>query len=87
MLPRMALPIVVTVRVAPPPLEFGGGRGLLLRRIDVVWPCHDSASEFADTEPTKSPYLIVLLLVYQHPPVWWPQLLLCFQRSILVPRT
>jgi hypothetical protein len=63
----MVLPIVVTVCVVPPPLEFGEDRGLLLRRIDVVWPCHDSASEFADTGLTESPYSIVLLLVYQHP--------------------
>jgi hypothetical protein len=40
---------VATVYVVPPPLEFGGGRGLPLQRIDAVWPCHDSASEFADT--------------------------------------
>jgi hypothetical protein len=65
----MALLIVVTVCAIPPPLEFGGGRDLLLRRIDVVWPCHGSASEFADTGLTESPYSTVLLLVYQHPPV------------------
>jgi hypothetical protein len=53
----------------PSPVKFGGGRDLPLRRINVVWPCHDSASEFADTGLTESLYSIVLLLVYQHLPV------------------
>jgi hypothetical protein len=65
----MVLPIEATVCAVPPPLEFGGGRGLPLRRIDAVWPCHDSASEFADIEPTESPYSIVLLIVYRRLPV------------------
>jgi hypothetical protein len=65
----MALPIVAAICVVPPLLEFGGGRDLPLRRIDVVWPYHDSALEFADTGLTESPYSIILLLVYQHPPV------------------
>jgi hypothetical protein len=66
---RMVIPIVVIICAVPPPLEFGGGRGLPLRRIDVVWPCHDSVSEFANTGLTESLYSIVPLLVHQHPPV------------------
>jgi hypothetical protein len=65
----MALPIAATICVVPPPLEFGGGRDLSLRRIDAVWLYHDSASEFADTGLTESLYSIVLLLVHQHHPV------------------
>jgi hypothetical protein len=64
----MVLPIVATVYAIPRPLEFDGGRGLPLQRIDVVWPCHDSASEFADTGSTESPYSTVLLLVHRHLP-------------------
>jgi hypothetical protein len=64
----MVLPIEVTIYVVPPPLEFGGGRDLQLRRIDVVWPYHDSALEFVDTVLIESPYLVTLLRVHQHPP-------------------
>jgi hypothetical protein len=64
----MALPIVATICVVPPPLEFGRGRDLPLRRIDAVWPYHDSALEFANTGLTESPYSTVPLLVYQHLP-------------------
>jgi hypothetical protein len=65
----MALTIVATICAILLPLEFGGGQDLPLRRIDVVWPYHDSASEFAGTWLTESLYSIVLLPVYQHPPV------------------
>jgi hypothetical protein len=63
----MVLTIEVTICAIPPPLEFGGGRDLPLRRIDVVWPYHDSASEFADTVLIESPYSLALLRVHQHP--------------------
>jgi hypothetical protein len=59
----MVLPIVATTCAVLPPLEFGGGQDLPPRRIDVVWPYHDSASEFAGTWLTESLYSIVLLLV------------------------
>jgi hypothetical protein len=65
---RMVLPIEVTIYVVPPPLEFGGGRDLPLRRINAVWPYHDSASEFAGTVLIESPYSVALLRVHQHPP-------------------
>ena len=65
----MVLPIVVTICVVLPPLEFDEEPSLPLRRIDVVQPYHDSASEFADTGLTESLYSIVLLLVHQHHPV------------------
>jgi hypothetical protein len=65
----MVLPIVATICVVPPPLEFGGGQDLPLQRIDAVWPYHDSASESVGTWLTESLYSIILLLVYQHPPV------------------
>jgi hypothetical protein len=48
----------------PSPVRIRWRTRFLLRRIDAVWPCHDSASEFADIELTESPYSIVLLLVY-----------------------
>jgi hypothetical protein len=63
----MVLSIEATICADPPPLEFGGGQDLPLRRIDAVWPYHDSASEFAGTWLTKSLYSIILLLVYQYP--------------------
>jgi hypothetical protein len=65
----MALPIMATICAVLPPLEFGGGPDLPLRRIDVVWPYHDSASEFAGTWLTELLYSIILLPVYQYPPV------------------
>jgi hypothetical protein len=64
----MVLPIEVTIYVVPPPLEFGGGRDLPLRRIDAVWPYHDSASEFADITLIESSYSVALLRVRQRPP-------------------
>jgi hypothetical protein len=64
----MVLPIEVIIYVVPPPLEFGGGRDLPLRRIDVVWPYHGSASRFADIVLIESPYSVALLRVYQHLP-------------------
>ena len=57
----MVLPIEVTICAIPPPLEFGGGRDLPLRTIDVVWPYLDSASEFADTVLIESLCLVILL--------------------------
>ena len=65
----MVLPIVATICVVLPLLEFGEGPSLPLRKIDVVWLYRDSASEFADTWLTESLYSIVLLVVYQHPTV------------------
>jgi hypothetical protein len=65
----MVLPIVATICDVLPPLEFGEGQDLPLRRIDAVWPYHGSALEFVGTWLTESLYSIVLLLVYQHPPV------------------
>jgi hypothetical protein len=64
----MVLPIVATICVVPPPLEFGGGQDLPLQRIDAVWPYHDSASEFVSIWLTESLYSTVLLLVYQQHP-------------------
>jgi hypothetical protein len=61
----MVLPIEVIIYAAPPPLEFGGGRDLPLRRIDAVWPCHGSASEFAHIVLIGSPYSVALLRVHQ----------------------
>jgi hypothetical protein len=52
----MVLPIEVIIYAARPPLEFGGGRDLPLRRINVVWPYHGSASEFADIVLIESTY-------------------------------
>ncbi len=45
----MALPIRVITCVVPPPLEFGGGRGLLSKRNVAAQLCRDSASESAGT--------------------------------------
>jgi hypothetical protein len=64
----MVLPIEVTIYVVPPPLEFGGGRDLPLRRIDAVWPYNDSASAFADIALIESPYSVALLRVHQRLP-------------------
>jgi hypothetical protein len=64
----MVLPIEVIIYAAPPPLEFGGGRDLPLQRIDVVWPYHVSASEFADIVLIESPYSVALLRVHQRLP-------------------
>jgi hypothetical protein len=80
------LPIRAITCVVPPPLEFGGRRDLLLRRIAVAQPCRDSALESAGTVLIGLPHSAVLLQVYQCPPAWWPRLLLCFRRSILAPR-
>jgi hypothetical protein len=54
--------------VVPPPLEFGGGRDLLLRRIAVAQPCRDSALESVGTVLIGLPHSAVLLRVYQCPP-------------------
>jgi hypothetical protein len=45
----MVLPIRAITCAVPPPLEFGGGRDLLLKRIIVARLCRDSVSETAGT--------------------------------------